>query len=126
MGAVEHTDTSAKVTGFMLVDATTDTDIHELRNDDWLVLAQLPPQLSIRAIVEGAVGSVVFGYAGNPAYQTEGVAPHSLGGDVSGNYVPVDFSGGEKSLAATPYAGANGTGAAGVSRTIRFNVLEVE
>ena len=126
MGAVEHTDTSAKVTGFMLVDAASDTDIRELRNDDWLVLAQLPPQLSIRAIVGGAVGSVVFGYAGNPAYRTEGVAPYSLEGDVSGNYVPLDFSGGEKSLAATPYAGANGTGAAGVSRTIRFNVLDVE
>jgi hypothetical protein len=126
MGAVEHTGAgSLEVTGFMLVDATTDADIRPLRHDDWLVLSQLPPELSIRATVAaGTPGtSVVFGYAGDPAYHTENIAPYGLGGDVSGNFVPVELPDGEQVLTATPYAGASGTGAAGARRTIRFRVL---
>lgn len=128
MGAFEHTSAgSLEVSGFMLVDATTDTDIRPLRNDDWLVLEQLPPQLSIRAVVASATpaSSVVFGYAGDPAYRTENIAPYALGGDVSGNYVPVDLTVGEQVLTATPYSGASGTGATGARRTIRFTVLKL-
>jgi hypothetical protein len=125
MGAVEVTNTSGAVTGFMLVDASTNTDIRPLRNDDWLVLSQLPAQLSVRAIVApaGSVQSVVFGFEGNASYRTENIAPYTLGGDNAGDYDPVTFQGGQQQLTATPYAADGGTGAAGASRTIRFNVL---
>lgn len=125
IGAVEYTPAFSFVTGFMLVDAATDTDIRPLRNDDWIVLAQLPPQLSIRATVSGAPGSVVFGFANDPAYQTENIAPYALGGDAGGNYLPVPLTGGSHVLTATPYVQADGAGAAGGGRTIRFNVLQV-
>lgn len=126
LGAVEYTDASLDVTGFVLVDAATDTDIRPLRNDDWLVLSQLPAQLSIRAVVNGAPGSVVFDFSGAPALQTENAAPYALAGDASGDYTPVALSGGEHVLSATPFAGPNGSGSAGAAHTIRFNVLRVE
>jgi hypothetical protein len=118
---VEYTFANHFVTGFMLVDAAADVDIQPLRNDDVLVLAQLPPSLSIRAIVTGAPGSVSFGYDGTE--QTENIAPYSLGGDAAGNYAPVALSGGEHTLKATPYSNAGGAGAAGGAREIKFSIL---
>jgi hypothetical protein len=123
MGASEYTSANLEVSGFMLVDAATDSDIRPLRNDDWLILSTLPPQLSIRAVASGATGSVVFGYAGSASYHTENIAPYALAGDVAGNYTPLALGGGQQTLSATPYVGVNGTGAAGIGRTIRFNVL---
>jgi hypothetical protein len=125
MGAVEYTDTYVNVSGFMLVDAATNTDIRPLLNDDWLVLSQLPPQLSVRATVYGTPGSVVFGYNGNPNYRTENAAPYALSGDNNGDYAVQPLVGGEHTLTATPYTGAAGAGAAGPGRSIRFNVLQV-
>lgn len=125
MGAVEYSPTSIAVSGFMLVDAATNADIRPLRNDDWLVLSQLPAQLSIRALASGSTGSVVFGFGGDPAWRTENVAPFALGGDANGDYAPVPLTGGAHTLSATPYQNDNGGGAAGPGREIRFNVLAV-
>lgn len=123
LGAVETAGANLDVTGFMLVDAATDTDIRPLRHDDWLLLGELPAQLSVRATVAGAAGSVVFGFDGNPGYRTENTAPYALGGDASGDYAAVPLAGGPHTLTATPYAAAGGGGAVGASRTIRFNVF---
>ncbi len=125
MGAVEYSDNSVFVSGFMLVNAATNTDIRPLLNDDWLVLAQLPPQLSVRAVTSGVTGSVVFDFDGDPEYRTENAAPYSLGGDAGGDYAPVALNGGAHLLTATPFAAADGAGQAGPGRTIRFNVLQV-
>ena len=124
LGAVEYTATSGQVTGFMLVDAATNADIRPLKNDDWLVLSQLPAQLAVRAVTTGTVESVVFGFGGNAAFRTENAAPYALGGDANGDYAPVALAGGQQTLTATPFAADAGAGAAGMSRTIRFNVLQ--
>jgi CSLREA domain-containing protein len=123
MGAVEYTAANAFVTGFMLVNAATDTDIRPLRNDDTLVLSALPPQLSIRAIVSGSPSSVVFGWNANAAFRTENVAPYALGGDASGDYAPVAISAGDHTVTATPYSGADGTAAAGGAMVVKFTVI---
>jgi CSLREA domain-containing protein len=125
MGAVEYTSANLFVTGFMLVNAESNTDIQTLRNDDLLVLGNLPSQLSVRAVVSGSPGSVVFGFDADQAFHTENIAPFALGGDVAGDYAPVGFSGGEHALTATPFVGAGGTAAAGGAMTIKFRVLAI-
>jgi hypothetical protein len=122
MGALEMTPVTSFITGFVLVDAATDTDIGPLRHGDLLDLGTLPAQVSVRATASGSPGSVVFDLDAVAATQTENIAPYSLGGDVDGNYAPVTFSSGEKTLRATPYSGQNGTGAAGGSLNIEFTV----
>lgn len=123
MGAVEVTGASVWVTGFMLVNAGSNTDIRPLLHGDTLDLSDLPDELSVRAVVSGFGSSVVFGFDGNPAFQTENVAPYVLGGDFpAGDYTPVPFSTGEHTMTATPFLGPDGTAAAGGSRTVTFHV----
>lgn len=122
LGAVEITAANLFVTGFVLVNAATDTDIRPLLHGDTLVLADLPDALSVRAAVSGVPASVVFGFDANAAFRIENVAPFSLGGDAAGNYTPVALLYGEHTLTATPFAGADGTGAAGGARLISFTV----
>lgn len=122
MGALEMTSATSFVTNFFLVDATTDTDIRPLRHGDLLDLNSLPAQISVRAIVSGFPGSVEFDLDAVLSIQTENLAPYSLGGDASGDYAPVNFTPGEKTLRATPYSGPNGAGAAGGSLKIEFTV----
>jgi hypothetical protein len=106
----------------VLVDATTDTDIRPLRHGDFLDLNTLPAQISVRATTSGSPNSVVFDLDAALNIQTENLAPYSLGGDASGDYAPVTFTDGEKTLRATPYADPNGAGAAGGSLKIEFTV----
>jgi hypothetical protein len=123
MGAVEVTSTNAFVTGFTLVNAASNTDIRPVLHGDTLVLSDLPPELSIRAVVTGGVGSVVFGYDDTPSIQTENVAPYALAGDSpAGDYLPFGLSTGSHTLTATPFAAMDGGGAAGGSESITFAV----
>jgi CSLREA domain-containing protein len=122
MGALEVTSETSFITGFVLVDATTDTDIRPLRHGDFLDLNTLPAQISVRATTSGSPNSVVFDLDAALNIQTENLAPYSLGGDASGDYAPVTFTDGEKTLRATPYADQNGAGAAGGSLKIEFTV----
>src|SRR5207249_802946 len=71
MGAVEVTSANVFVTGFVLVNAAANTDIRPLLYGDTLVLSDLPSELSVRAVVTGSPGSVVFGYDDAPSFQTE-------------------------------------------------------
>lgn len=124
LGAYELTPTNREVTGFVLVDAASNTDIRPLRHDDWLVQGALPEQLSVRAEVGGAAaGSLVFGFDGQASFRIENTRPYALGGDNAGDYAPAPLTPGAHTLTATPHAGADGSGAAGISRSIRFNVL---
>ena len=88
-----------------------DTDIRPLLHGDTLDLAELPPELSISAVVTGIPGSVVFGYDDTPTIQTENVAPYAIGGDSpAGNYIPFALSTGSHTLTATPFAEMGGRG----------------
>ena len=71
MGAVEVTSANVFVTGFVLVNAAANTDIRPRLYGDTLVLSDLPSELSVRAVVTGSPGSVVFGYDDAPSFQTE-------------------------------------------------------
>ncbi len=114
------------IVSFTLVNADTDSDIQELTNGASLDLTTLPTtNLNVRAN-PGAepVGSVVFGYDGNPQYRTESQAPFALAGDVSGDYIAWTPSAGNHTLTATPYSGSGGTGTAGDGLTISFSVTD--
>ena len=74
--------------------------------------------------MSGSPNSVVFDLDGVFGIQTENVAPYSLGGDASGNYEPVTFVSGERTLRATPFSSPGGSGAAGGSLEITFMVQE--
>lgn len=124
IGAVEVTASSGRITGFMLVDATTDTDIRPLLHDDWVLADQLPDQWTIRAVTAGAVESVVFDLDDDAAVRIENSAPYALSGDAGGDYAPLGLPAGEHSLTATPQASDDGGGAAGASSTIRFTVFD--
>lgn len=124
MGAFEAGNANTFVTGFMLVDAQTNTDLFPIRNGELLNLAELPDELSIRAIATGGIGSIVFSFDTNASFQIENNAPYVLGGDAPlGDYTPVDFAPGEHVVRATPFAGTNGTGAGGGSLEVRFAVF---
>jgi hypothetical protein len=126
MGAVEYTPAATFVTGFVLVDAATNTDIGPLRNDDALDLRSLPAQLSVRAVVSGTLSSVQFGYDADLALRTENAAPYSLGGDASGDYAPFAFIGGQHTVTATPFVAPDAGGAAGGAMSIKFYVVPNE
>ena len=53
MGAVEVTSANTFATGFILVNAASNTDVRPVLHGDTLVLSELPPELSIRAVVTG-------------------------------------------------------------------------
>ena len=123
MGAVEVTSANTFVTGFILVNAASNTDIRPVLHGDTLVLSELPPELTIRAVATGGVGSVVFGYDDMPSIQTENIFPYALAGDSpAGDYAPFGLSPGTHTLTATPFAAIGGGGAAGGSQTITFMV----
>lgn len=124
MGAVEVTSANVFVTGFILVNAASNSDIRPLLHGDTLDLSELPPELSVRAVVSGAPGSVVFGYDEVLSFNTENISPYSLGGDAGGDYTPVALGTGLHTLIATPFAQAAGGGAAGGSQTITFTVQQ--
>jgi CSLREA domain-containing protein len=124
MGAFESGHANTFVTGFVLVNADTDTDLFSIRNGELLNLGLLPDNLSIRANVGGAAGSVVFAFDANATFQTENNSPYALGGDApAGDYLPVTFTPGNHTLRATPFAAANGSGAAGGSLEVQFYVF---
>jgi CSLREA domain-containing protein len=124
MGSYETGHANTFVTGFMLVDAQSNEDLFSIRNGELLNLAALPEQLSIRAVVSGAPGSIVFAFNGDAAVQTENVAPYAIGGDApAGDYTPFALPEGAHVIRATPFAGAGGGGAAGGSLELNIVVL---
>ncbi len=123
MGAFERTSSNARITSFTLVDADTDTDVRTLLNGDELYLSDLPSQLNIRANTFSVVESVVFDFENGTVVQTENNAPYALAGDSPiGDYNAFPFEQGDFVLRATPFAGADGSGAAGVSLFLKFSV----
>ena len=122
LGAVEVTSANVFVTGFVLVNAASNSDIRPLLHGDVLVLSELPAELSIRSAISGAAGSVVFGYDGTPSLQIENVSPYAIAGDTAGDYTPFSFGKGTHTVTATPFAGMGGVGSAGGSQMITFIV----
>lgn len=114
------------VTALVLINADSDVEIEALANGATLDLGALPTSnLNVRADTSPAtVGSVRFGLDGNPNYRTENQAPYSLAGDSAGDYSAWTPSAGDHTLTATPYSGADASGAAGTALTVEFTVVD--
>ena len=122
MGAVEYTAAGGEILGFVLVDADADVDLQPLRDGDTIVTADLPPNLSIRAMTSGFVESVVFSLDGVAAVQTEENAPWAAASDAGGDYFALPLAPGVHVIGAVPHLGAGGTGHAGIGMGIAFEV----
>ena len=102
-----------------LVNADSDEDIQTLHNGD---LVHLSAQVNYNIRFDPVVtpGSVVFKHQGK-IVRRESTAPYSLAGDNNGNYQTWNgATAGLHQIEATPFAGPNGTGAAGPSLFITF------
>jgi hypothetical protein len=117
------------VTVFQLYNAGTDTYIRDLKDSDTLNLASLPPSLAIRAITQGTVGSVKFGWDPTPgqfntSFHTESTSPYTLFGDLNSgkDYIAGTFAKGSHTLTGTVYSASGGSGSKLGALTIHFSV----
>lgn len=111
------------VTGFTLVNTSTNADVRPLRDGDVINLNQLPA-FTVRAdTAPEQVGSVIFALNGQEV-QRENVPPYALAGDTPpGNYFPYPFQPGVYTLTATPWSQFNQQGFAGEALTVTFEVV---
>jgi hypothetical protein len=118
------------VVGFTLINADTDQPIagyDPIPSGANLNLATLPSrQLNIRANSSPVtVASVRFGLDANASYRVDNDAPYSLAGDTNGtDYLAWTPAVGNHTLTATPFVGADATGAAGTATTLTFKVTD--
>jgi hypothetical protein len=115
------------VASFSLMNADNGQVLLEPLGEGALInLGTLPTRnLNVRANpATSGIGSVVFGFDGNPSYRIETNAPYALAGDTAGTYTAWTPAVGAHSLSATPYSLAGGTGAAGTPLAITFTVLD--
>ncbi len=110
-----NADTELPVAGF---DPLVDGAVLDLR--------ALPTRnLSIEAItIPATVGSVRFGYDGNPNFKTEGVAPYSFTGDSNGDFDPFTPTVGSHTVTATAFSGGGASGTASPTLTVNFTVTD--
>ncbi|MDQ4139515.1 MAG: Ig-like domain-containing protein [Bacteroidota bacterium] len=115
-----------RVISFTLINANTNGEIQKLVNGATINLANLPTRnLSVRADTDPSkVGSVVFKLSGAQSHtQLQTDKPYALFGDIKGDYHSWVPTNGNYTLKCTPYSGANGSGTAGTSLTINFQVI---
>ncbi|WP_240676236.1 InlB B-repeat-containing protein [Botryobacter ruber] len=120
-----------QVTGFVLVDASTEQDIRPVSNGDIIALSSLPDtKLNIRGNTSpSTVGSVVLELSGTQSKTyTDDRAPYTLHGDNgNGNYYYGNWNPpatGTYTLKATPYSGSNGTGTPGTPLIVSFTFVQ--
>ena len=115
------------LTGFVLVDASTDADLGAVADGD-TVTVSAAGSYGIRAGVatDADVGSVVLSLAGPGAEdthtQTENLMPYSLYGDAGGAEYGRVLAAGSYTLTATAYAERGGTGEELGTLTVPFTV----
>lgn len=100
---VKVNDARAKVKGFVLVNADTDTDIKNIGYYEELDLSTLPPHLTIRVKTEPENLDKVIIINDGVTARTETAAPYSLFGDSNGNFASGNFSEGSHYISAIPY-----------------------
>lgn len=120
---------SADVTDLTLIDADTNQPIaaHDPLADGATVDldALAAADLSIRAHVGAAVGSVVFALSGRQTHQqTENAAPYALFGDSSGDYDPWQPAVGSYQLEAQAFSESDGDGVGGTPVTVAFDIVD--
>lgn len=122
---LEGRELMSAVTGFTLVNATSDRNLTTLRDGATINLATLPSrQLNVRASVSGRVESVRFGLDDVAAFRTDSSAPYALAGNKRKNYYAWTPGLGVHTLVATPYSRDRAAGAAGTRLVITFTVVD--
>jgi len=112
-------DAAMQVSSFTLINAATDADAGALDDGAVISLAQGPFNVRANLCANSGAKSVRFRLNGRE-YRIENVAPYAIAGDSpKGDYNEWHVSPGTYVITAIPYSGANGSGTAGVSRSIR-------
>ncbi|NEU08136.1 T9SS type A sorting domain-containing protein [Flavihumibacter sp. R14] len=114
------------VSGFSLIDASTNQSLGPLNEGDILDLHLLPSALSIRAntsSTEEPIESVVFAFSGSNRFRTENIEPYALGGDINGEFLKVNFRIGSNTIEAAPYSMNKGRGGRGSPKVVNFKVI---
>lgn len=135
--ACEDTTTTPPPAGgpsaFTLVDADTDMDLQPIADGDSIDVSQYAiayiDHLNLRYEPDtgfSPIGSVVFDFNGETAFNIEQIVPYALGGDDDGNYHPVGNSMtlGTHTVVATLYSSYQGTGTQGPSDTLTFTLYD--
>lgn len=115
------------VLSFTLINADTNEPILELTSGAVIAIGDLPTtNLNIRANTTMDVGSVSFTLTGAQAHSSlENVAPYALYGDSPvGEYFGNEFIAGNYVVSATPHSLNGGSGVAGTSLTIGFELQD--
>ena len=108
------------VTGFLLVDADTDTIIGPL-TDGMVLDADVLGTRNLNIIAEAAgAGSVVFS---GSFPRNENAAPFTVAGDSGTDFWHVTIANGSYTVTATAYSEANGNGTPGTPATINFSMI---
>jgi len=116
-----------ELSGFSLIDSSSDLDLGALTDGSTVDLAIAGSELSVRAdpTSPSGIGSVRFDLDGVTNVQTENVVPYALGGDSGGDYNAVftDANLGDHEICATPFSGANRGGTAGSTICISITTV---
>ncbi len=108
-----------QVSSFTLVNAASNADAGELNYGDSVSLADGPFNVKANLCENSGAKSVRFRLNGRE-YRIENSAPYAIAGDnPAGDYNKWNVSPGTYTITAIPYSGSNGSGTAGVSRSIR-------
>jgi hypothetical protein len=118
------------VTHLTLIDADSDQPMpgfDPLEPGAVVDLALLPSgHINIRASTDPeAVGSVVFGLDEDDSQRVDDELPYALFDETGGDYSAWTPEPGNHTVTATPFAGPGGTGTAGQSLSITFNVVPI-
>jgi hypothetical protein len=83
------------------------------------------PDFNIRAVTNGTVKSVLFGYMTNPNFRVENAAPWAFCGNV-GNVFPKcsELGLGVHTVTATPFSATGATGTAGQLVSVTFQIVQ--
>lgn len=116
------------VTHLTLIDADSDQPVaglDPLEPGAVVDFALLPSgNINVRASTNPEiVGSVVFGLDDDDNHQVDDEPPYALFGDAGGDYSAWSPEPGTHTVTATPFAGPAGTGTAGQSLTVTFEVV---
>jgi len=112
---------SHTVSDLVLFNSESDVFIRYLNNGDTIYTDE---NVNIRADVTGSPTESVRFYLNGTFFRNENEAPYFLAGDEPGNINEWFKIPGTYTLTAIPYTGNNGTGIAGVSKTVTFRVIE--
>lgn len=112
-----------QVSSFTLVNAASNADNGALNYGDVVDLAQGTVNVRADLCAGSGVGSMRFRLNGRE-YRIENDAPYAIAGDSpKGNYNEWHVYPGTYVITAIPYSGSNGSGTAGVSRSIRVTFI---